>query len=47
MRNAGLEEAQVGIKIVEEISPTSDTQVIITLMEKSEEELKEPLDETE
>ena len=47
MWNSGLDESQVGIKIVEEISPTSDTQVIITLMEKSEEELKEPLDEGE
>ena len=32
-------------RLLGEISITSDTQVIITLMEESEEELKEPLDE--
>ena len=39
MRNAGLEEAQAGIKIVGEISITSDMQMN-TLMAESEEELK-------
>ena len=40
MRNAGLDEAQAGIKIVEEISITSDMQDDTTLMAESEEELK-------
>ena len=39
MRNAGLEEAQAGIKIVGDISITSDMQTN-TLMAESEEELK-------
>ena len=39
MRNAGLEEAQAGIKIAGEISITSDMQNT-TLMAESEEELK-------
>ena len=47
MRNAGLEEAQAGIKIAERninnLIYANDT----TLMAKSEEELKEPLDESE
>ena len=40
MRNAGLDEAQAGIRIVEEISITSDMQDDTTLMAESEEELK-------
>ena len=40
MRHAGLEEAQVGIKIAGEISITSDMQMISPLMEESEEELE-------
>ena len=40
MRNAGLDEAQVGIKIAGEISITSDMQMISPLMEESEEELE-------
>ena len=40
MRNTGLDEAQAGIKIVEEISITSDMQDDTTLMAESEEELK-------
>ena len=40
MRNAGLDEAQAGIKIVGEISITSDMQITPTLMAESEEELK-------
>ena len=40
MWNAGLDEAQAGIKIVEEISITSDMQDDTTLMAESEEELK-------
>ena len=40
MRNAGLDEAQAGIKIVEAISITSDMQDDTTLMAESEEELK-------
>ena len=47
MRNAGLEEAQTGIKIagrnINNLRYTDDT----TLMAQSEEELKEPLDESE
>ena len=47
MRNAGLEEAQAGIKIarrnINNVRYTDDT----TLMAESEEELKEPLDESE
>ena len=39
MRNAGLEEAQAGIKIAWEISITSDMQDT-TLIAESEEELK-------
>ena len=40
MRNSGLDEAQAGIKIVGEISITSDMQITPTLMAESEEELK-------
>ena len=40
MRNAGLYEAQAGIKIAGEISITSDMQVTLPLMAESEEELK-------
>ena len=47
MRNAGLEEAQAGIKITERninnLRYADDT----TLMAESEDELKEPLDESE
>ena len=47
MRNAGLEEAQAGIKIAERninnLRYADDT----TLMAESEEEVKKPLDETE
>ena len=47
MRNAGLDEAQAGIKIagrnINKIRYADDT----TLMAESEEELKEPLDESE
>ena len=47
MRNNGLEEAQAGIKItgrnINNLRYADDT----TLMEESEEELKEPLDEGE
>jgi len=47
MRNAGLDEAQAGIKIagrnINKIRYANDT----TLMAESEEELKEPLDESE
>ena len=47
MRNAGLEEAQAGIKIagrnINNLRYTDDT----TLMAESEEELNEPLDESE
>ena len=47
MRNARLDEAQAGIKIVRRnvnnLRYTDDT----TLMAESEEELKEPLDESE
>ena len=47
VRNAGLEEAQVGIKIagrnINNLRYADDT----TLMAESEEELKKPLDESE
>ena len=47
MRNTGLDEAQAGIKIarrnVYNLSYADDT----TLVAESEEELKEPLDESE
>ena len=47
MRNAGLEEAQVGIKIarrnINNLRYADDT----TFMAESEEELKKPLDESE
>ena len=47
MRNAGLEEAQAEIKIsgsnINNLRYADDT----TLMAESEEELKEPLDESE
>ena len=47
LRNAGLEEAQTGIKIagrnINNLRYADDT----TLMEESEEELKKPLDESE
>ena len=35
MRNAGLDEAQVGIKIAKKISITSDTQMMPPLCQKS------------
>ena len=40
MRNAGLDEAQAGIKLPGEISITSDMQMTPPLWQKSEEELK-------
>ena len=47
MRNAGLEEAQAGIKIagrnINNLRYADDT----TIMAKSEEETKKPLDESE
>ena len=47
MRNAGLDEAQAGIKIarrnINNLRYIDDT----TLMAESEEELKQPLDESE
>ena len=47
MRNAGLEEAQAGVKIarrnINNLRYADDT----TLMAESEEKLKEPLDESE
>ena len=47
MRNAGLDEAQAGIKIarrnINNLRYADDT----TLMAESEEELKEPLNESE
>ena len=47
MRNAGLDEAQVGIKIarrnINNLRYADDT----TLMAESEEELKKPLDESQ
>ena len=40
MRNAGLVEAQAGIRILGRISTTSDMQRLITLIAESEEKLK-------
>ena len=45
MRNAGLDEAQAGIKIVREISKTSDMQMIPPYGRKQR-RTKEPLDES-
>ena len=47
MRNAGLEEAQVGIKIARRSINHLRYADDITLMAESEEELKNPLDESE
>ena len=47
MRNAGLEEAQAGIKISGRITNNLRFADGTTLMPESEEELKEPLDEGE
>ena len=46
MRNPGLEEAQAGIKIVGEISITSDMQMTPPLLQKVK-RTKKPLDESE
>ena len=40
MRNAGLDEAQAGSRLLGEISITSDMQMEPLLWQKSEEELK-------
>ena len=40
MRNAGLDEAQAGSRLLGEISITSDVQMAPPLWQKSEEELK-------
>ena len=45
MRNAGLDEAQAGIKFLGEISITSDMQMTPSLWQKGR--TKEPLDESE
>ena len=47
MRNARLEEAQAGIKIVGRIINNLRYADDTTLMEEGEEELEEPLDESE
>ena len=47
MRNAGLNEAQVGIKIAGRIINNLIYAADTTLMAESKEELKEPLDESE
>ena len=47
MRNARLDEAQAGIKIAETDITNLRYADDITLMAESEEELKEPLDESE
>ena len=47
MRNAGLEEAQAGIKIAGRNINNLRFANDITLMVESEEELKKPLDESE
>ena len=40
MRNAGLDEAQAGIKIAEEISITSDMQMTLPLWQKMKKNLR-------
>ena len=47
MRNAGLEETQAGIKIVEKNINNLRCADDTPLMAESEEELKKPLDESE
>ena len=47
MRNAGLDEAQAGIKIARRNINTLRYADDTTLMAESEEELKKPLDESE
>ena len=47
MRNAGLDEAQAGIKIAGRNINNFRYADNITLMAESEEELKSPLDESE
>ena len=47
MRNAGLDEAQAGIKIAGRNTNNLKYADDTTLMAESEEELKEPLDEGE
>ena len=47
MRNAGLEEAQAGIKIAGKNTNNLRYADDTTLMAESEEELKEPIDESE
>ena len=47
MRNAGLEEAQAGIKIARRIINNLRYADDTTFMAESEEELKKPLDESE
>ena len=47
MRNAGLEEAQAGIKMPGEISITSDMQITPPLWQKVKKNYKKPLDESE
>ena len=47
MRNAGLEEAQAGIKIARRNTNNLRYADDTTLMAESEEELKKPLDESE
>ena len=47
MRNAGLEEAQAGIKIAGRSTNSLRYADDTTLMAESEEELKKPLDESE
>ena len=47
MRNVGLDEAQAGIKIARRNISNLRYADDITLMAESEEELKEPLDDTE
>ena len=45
MRNAGLEEAQAGIKIAREISVTADVKMALPLWQKAK--TKETIDESE
>ena len=47
MRNAGLEEAQAGIKIARRNMNNLRYEDDTTLMAESEEELKKPLDDNE
>ena len=47
MRKAGVEEAQAGIRLLGEISITTDMEITPPLWQKKQGKTKEPLDESE